>query len=213
MGDGPSLPALRRGLALIEAVALRRDGLAFGEAGAAVGEDGLPPSTLARLLAALVDAGMLVHGDDGRYRAGGRLRSLGRSLAGAPQPADLAGPIVGSLADESGEAAACFRWTGDGAELIAKHEPPERFRYMAVGGVNRDVRRHGFARLLAGRAEALVSDPDDQPGLLRVVARAGPGLALGVTCLAAACDARRRADLAATVGRHAGRLARLLEGT
>lgn len=210
MNDERGLPALHRGLAVIEAVAARRDGLAFSEMGAAIGE-ALPPSTLTRLLGALVETGVLERDAAGRYRSGRRLQALGRRLAGAPDLADLAGPVVASLAGETGEAAACFRWTGDGAELVAKHEPPERFRYMAVGGVNRQTRRHGFARLLAGDAREVVSDPDDQPGLLRIAVRAAPMVAVGVTCIAAACDAARRQALLATVRAHASRLATRLE--
>lgn len=212
--EGTQLPALHRGIAVLEIVASTRQALGFSQLSEALGGS-LPPSTLSRLLAALVHAELLVQDGERRYAAGPRLRGLGRLLTAASPPvADVVAPELRRLAEETGESAACFRVVDGGAELIAKYEVDERFRYMAVGGVNRNRERHGFARLLTWQGAApavLVNRDDDQPGLMRIAACAVPGVAVGITCLAAGCDAQRAASVSATITACAKRIALLLE--
>jgi DNA-binding transcriptional ArsR family regulator len=211
---GVQLPALHRGIAVLEVVASARQSLGFSQLTEALGGS-LPPSTLSRLLAALVHAGLLVQDGERRYAAGPRLRGLGRLLTAVSPPlADVVTPELRRLAEETGESAACFRGIDGGAELIAKHEVDERFRYMAVGGVNRNCDRHAFARLLHWQGEVpvvLVNRDDDQPGLMRIAACAVSGVAVGITCLAAGCDAQRERSLSATITACATRIAQLLE--
>lgn len=208
------LPALHRGFVVLEAVARSGQALGFSQLSEVLG--GEAPSTVSRLLSALLEAGLLVQDGERRYAAGPRLQALGRLLAGAPPLADVVRPELCRLAQATGESAACFRRTDDGAELVAKHELDERFRYMAVGGVNRDRERHGFARLLAwtgpdAAPAVLVNRRDDQAGLLRICAMPVDGVAIGITCLAAGCDAARDHLLATAVAASARRLAPLLE--
>jgi hypothetical protein len=181
---GVQLPALHRGIAVLEVVASARQSLGFSQLTEALGGS-LPPSTLSRLLTAV-----------------------------SPPLADVVTPELRRLAEETGESAACFRGIDGGAELIAKHEVDERFRYMAVGGVNRNCDRHAFARLLHWQGEVpvvLVNRDDDQPGLMRIAACAVSGVAVGITCLAAGCDAQRERSLSATITACATRIAQLLE--
>jgi DNA-binding IclR family transcriptional regulator len=142
--------ALSRSLVLIERAG-RPDGIPFGEAVEAIHA---VPSTASRLLRALAEAGLVARAADGRYHATPRVARLARAR---PDLAQEAQAEAEALAEASGEACAVFAPVPEGVRLIAKSEPPERFRYMPLGGVNRDCLWHGGCTLRAAwwdRAEA-----------------------------------------------------------
>jgi DNA-binding IclR family transcriptional regulator len=218
---------LSRSAVLLEAAA-RGGGLQFAEAIAALDT---VPSTASRLLRALDAAGLLARGTDGRYRAAPRLRRLAAALSGTADLETEAAATVEALGQATGEAAAVFTPVEDGVRLVAKHEPPERFRYMPVGGVNRGCDRHAFCllraawwgarearRRLAAAAPAVPAAPwlKRLPGLKRaawiVNARDDqPGIArVAVAVLDAAGEPRALVGITATAPTVAAREGELL---
>ncbi len=142
--------ALSRSLVLLERAG-RPDGIPFGEAAAAIH---VVPSTASRLLRALTEAGLVARASDGRYHATERVARLARARPDLVQEAQAE---ADGLADASGESCAVFAPVPEGARVIAKSEPAERFRYMPVGGVNFDCMWHAGCTLRAAwwdRAEA-----------------------------------------------------------
>jgi DNA-binding IclR family transcriptional regulator len=136
---------MSRAFSVFEAAA-RGDGVQFQDAVSAIGT---APSTVSRMLQALTAAELLQHGDDGRYRLAPRMRRFALCVVGEPDLAMESTAAVTALAAATGESAAVFVPVDDGVRLIAKSEPPERFQYMAIGGVNRRCDRHGFCVLRA----------------------------------------------------------------
>lgn len=93
------VPALARGLRLIETLAGAPEGLTTGELGALE----LPPATLFRLLETLIAAGYAVRSPEGRFRLTGKLL---RTAAAALADVSLIGCAEGAmrrLRDRSGE--------------------------------------------------------------------------------------------------------------
>ncbi|HYE05345.1 MAG TPA: hypothetical protein VEL07_07420 [Planctomycetota bacterium] len=155
--------ALARTVVLLEAMA-GADGLAFGDASAALKA---VPSTTSRLLRALGDADLVRHGDDGRYRVSARFRRVATTVCAVGDPAAESAACAEALAAATGESAAVFAPVDDGIRLVATSEPPERFHYMKVGGVNRGCDRHGFCVLRAAWW--------DEATARRMLADAAPG--------------------------------------
>ncbi len=203
-----ALIAVRRAWTCCELLAAQPAGAAFSDLAAACG--GLAPASMSRLLRVLADEELAERLDGRGYRAGRRLRAL---LDRGGDPLARIQPLLAALATTTGESVALFVPQADGVRLVAKHEPEERFSYMAVGGVNRHRQTHGAARLAAAwdggeaalrKAGVLVSRRDDQPGIARVCAACtGPdGCLRGVVALslvAATLKAARERDLLAAV--------------
>lgn len=144
--DVSGLPAaLSRAVLLLEAAA-RGDGLLFQDALVAVET---VPSTVSRLLRALIAADLLVHGEDGRYRAAPRLHRLAAAVAGAPDLAGEATLAAQSASAATGESAAVFVPVPEGVKIIAKHELDERFRFLPIGGIVTKAHAHGVCILRA----------------------------------------------------------------
>ncbi|MDA3961512.1 MAG: helix-turn-helix domain-containing protein [Planctomycetota bacterium] len=140
-----SLPPVARSLRVLEACA-RADAVSFQDCQDLLA---VPPSTVTRLLKALVAEGALEHGDDRLYRLGARMRTLATHILASASLADLAAPILAKLARQCGESAALVMPDGDAfPQIAAKHELPERFGYAPVGHRNRSVHAHGLCRLL-----------------------------------------------------------------
>lgn len=102
-------PAARHVAAVERAVALI-DALANGEAQLGTNElarlTGLHPSSVSRLLATLVAAGLVEHVEDsGRYRLGLRLLDLGNAVLARLDLREVARPHLAALAGETGETA------------------------------------------------------------------------------------------------------------
>jgi DNA-binding IclR family transcriptional regulator len=144
--DATGLPAaLSRSAVLLEAAA-RHDGLLFQDALTTLGA---VPSTVSRLLRALTTANLLVHSEDGRYRAAPLLHRLAGMIVRAPDLAGEAAAAVASLSAATGESAAVFVPIDEGIKVMAKHEPDERFRFMPIGGINSKPHEHGVCMLRA----------------------------------------------------------------
>lgn len=136
---------LARAAALLEAAA-GQEGLRFQKACALAGA---APSTVTRLLRSLCAAGLLTHETSGHYRPAPTLHRIAAAVGGAPDLASAAAATVARLAAATGESAAVFVPVEEGIQLLAKHEPDERFRYMPLGGINTHVHAHGVCVLRA----------------------------------------------------------------
>ncbi len=142
-----ALPGLRRGLRILEALGQEPTGLRFGDIQSLC--DGAPPSTISRLVGALLDEALIRQDETSHaYRLTERARNLGVALAGAAALSERVRPAVRQLAERTGQSAAFFVFDGTACLLLAKHEPPEAFHYMSEGNANGQFTRHGFARVL-----------------------------------------------------------------
>lgn len=197
------LIAVRRAWTCIELIAAQPAGVAFSALAEAC--DRLAPASMSRLLKALVAEGLAERADERGYRAGPRLRSLLDR-----DPLARIQPLLAVLAARAGESVALFAPQADGVRLIAKHELDERFRYMAVGGINRNA-AHGANRLRLAAAGGLINREDDQPGIARICAACGPRGILCITLIAAGLDPDRERALAAAARATAAVIATHLE--
>jgi DNA-binding IclR family transcriptional regulator len=109
--------------------------------------DGLASPTLARLLNALLRA-ELIGKDQRTYHMGPRIHQLVRQVSGTLGPEALLAPIVTALAWSTRASAAFYAWQGEGVVLRAKHEIPESFHYVDIGGPVSELTRHGFAQVM-----------------------------------------------------------------
>jgi DNA-binding IclR family transcriptional regulator len=101
-------PATRRVAAVQRAVSVLDVLAAGGELGTneVARRTALHPSSVSRLLATLVDAGLVEHApESGRYRLGLRLLDLGNAVLGRLDLREIARPHLRSLAEETGETA------------------------------------------------------------------------------------------------------------
>ena len=98
----PDAPALRRGLALLRAIAASEDGATMGELAQAVV---MPRATAYRLLRALVDEDFVVAAPaaSGRYVLGPAVASLLGQAHATPRLEDIATPVMDALAAQLGE--------------------------------------------------------------------------------------------------------------
>lgn len=103
VGDSSDVPALRRGLAILRALAGRAGPVS---AGVLARELGLPRSTTYHLLAELVAGGFVVHlPEERRYGLGVAAFELGSAYLRHDPLERLAGPILRRLVDRVGRAA------------------------------------------------------------------------------------------------------------
>ncbi len=108
-------PALRRGLALLRAIAARDGGATMAELAGTVT---MPRATAYRLLRALVDEGFAAAAPDGagRYVLGPAVDALRRDGKAPPRLEDVAAPIMDALAAELGETVKLV--VRDGLEVV-----------------------------------------------------------------------------------------------
>jgi DNA-binding IclR family transcriptional regulator len=186
----------------------------FSELRAGLG--GLAAPTLSRLLRALVAAGLVSKREDG-YRVGPRLERTARRLVGGLDPATLVEPVLGQLAETTGDSAAFYGWQDGGMTLRAKHEVPESFHYMPIGQPVPELTLHGFAQALVAalpeheRRACWRRCPARQRGLAEFIARTAvirrDGFVIergehksGVTRVAAAVRAGADGDVLGSLG-------------
>lgn len=108
-------PALRRGLALLRAIAAGDDGVTMAELARSVT---MPRATAYRLLRALVDEGFAAVAPDmaGRYVLGPAVDALRRNGSALPRLEDVAAPIMDALAAALGETVKLV--VRDGLEVV-----------------------------------------------------------------------------------------------
>ncbi len=148
MGERGNLTGLMRTILLLEYLAPRSSGMGFNEIKALFPD--APPSTVSRLLKALLEENLLAKREDEKnYRIGSRARLLGEILCNHAGRTDLLKTAVRNLAETTRHSAAYFElqdWTN---RLVVKHEIPEAFLYMPAGHCNLNFSSHGFAKVLA----------------------------------------------------------------
>ncbi len=124
-----SVPALRRGLRMLESIAAAEGEIGFQEVLAGVD---IPRATAARLLQALREEGYVAKADNG-YRLGPKLNQL--LLAGTmKQKFRLAAlPLLKELMEQTGNTATAFYWDGNQTEVVAKEMHPAAVVMQPVG--------------------------------------------------------------------------------
>jgi len=136
MGEQTSVPALERGLDILESVA------ASGKTGYSelVEKLGLPPASAARLLKCLCHRGYLrKSADSGMYTIGRAPRKLVAGPAG-PEELRLAGlPVLEQLRDLTRNTAILFHWNGVVWECVAKAAHEDSITMQKVGEIRADV--------------------------------------------------------------------------
>lgn len=93
------VPALERGLNILELLSRHPRGLQMGE----MQELQLPPASLYRLLTTLVELGYVIRGDGDRYRLGRKLLTLGYRSIDASSLVEKALPVMRELRNRTGE--------------------------------------------------------------------------------------------------------------
>ncbi len=109
--------------------------------------DDLAAPTLSRLLKKLANEKWLSHDDGPLYEAGEELLLLARKLnAKAPHIA-LMKMIVKEMALESGQTAAYVEWEHGSFCFKAKHEMPDSYHHIEIGGRHGNPMKNGFAHV------------------------------------------------------------------
>jgi DNA-binding IclR family transcriptional regulator len=130
----------------------------------------LPRPTAHRLAVALEHHGLLARDADGRFVLGGRLAGWG-ALAQS-RLADVAGPVLAALSNETGESVQLFVREGDKRVCVATSERPSGLRdTVPLGAVMPLTRGSGGKVLLAWADDADAFDIAS--GLLTTVRRRG----------------------------------------
>lgn len=146
-----SLPGLRRGVEILERLAGTDRGLSFNDLKAHF--DDLAPSTLSRLLKALLEEQLIGHDvSTRRYVLGSRALSLGQSVCGHLTTAQRVEPVVEQLAHHTQLSAAFFELQGEMTVLVKKVEMPEQFHYGSEGNAPINYAHHAFAMVCTAYA-------------------------------------------------------------
>lgn len=141
---------LARGLRALLAVVESPDGITVQKL---AGDLGVHRSIAYRLLQTLVGFGFVSHGDDGTYRAGPRLATLGDAYL--PTLRRLALPVMRRVADQLGCTVSLFVADGGEAVSIELVEPTTASHHIAFkAGMRTPITRGaaGYALLAAGPA-------------------------------------------------------------
>lgn len=138
----PSAAGLRRSLAILEHLSLRRKGIAFNQLRRLLGD--APPATVSRLLKVLQEEGWVEKSEQGAWVAGPAYVQAGHRLAGGDSIGDRVLPLVADLAQATGETAAFVQWQRDGFVFRAKCEMPDSYHHIGLGLKNRDVTVNGY---------------------------------------------------------------------
>lgn len=121
--------SLARGFELLERVAGHPEGAAFHELRE---ETGWAPMTLTRLLQALGALGAL-RKEEGRYRLGDRVLTLGGALSDRAYLALRADPALGQLVRETGCSAVLWEWDGEGLTCLRRRLAEDSVVLSEVG--------------------------------------------------------------------------------
>lgn len=127
-------PGTRIALGVISALADEPEGYAQTELASLLG--GPPASTLARVLRLLAEEGWVSRSEERYLPATLLLQNACRLVSQISGEEHLA-PVVGRLAEASGQSAAFAKWHEVGIRFHAKREMPESFHYIDLGTLNR----------------------------------------------------------------------------
>ena len=161
MKDGEAaatgVAALDRAIAILKAFTPAERSLSLAEISA---RTGLYKSTILRLAASLIRARMLERLDDGRYRLGPALFTLGSIYQRALVPADVLLPIMRDLSELSSESVAFYIRSGELRTCLYRVESPHAIRYMVREGDVLPLESGSGGRVLAafGGAEGAPYD-------------------------------------------------------
>jgi len=154
-----AVPALERGLAILETVAEDDGGRSFGEL---VKRLSLPTSSAARILGVLVERGYLARDEaSGAYRIGAGLSALALGQPFVEVLRREALPVVRSLCSATGNTALFVHWNGRTLQCLAKAMDEGAIAMQQVGDVRSDVLRYPWSPFVyealspASRARAL----------------------------------------------------------
>lgn len=180
----PARPTTRRVAAVERAAALLGALAAGGELGTneLARRAGLHPSSVSRLLATLVDAGLVEHvAETGRYRLGLRLVELGNAVLARLDLREVARPHLRALAEETGETVTLsapgdpdaitvdFVLSASSVQSVARVGRPSLAHATATGKV---ALAFGEVELPPGRLTAFTERTiDDRGALAREVER------------------------------------------
>jgi len=154
--DGDA-PALRRGLALLRAIAARSDGATMSELAQAVV---IPRATAYRLLRALVDEDFVAAapGTTGRYVLGPAVEVLRGGASAGPRLEDIAAPVMEALAASLGETVKLVVRDGLEALTIAVSMPSRDSCLVARVGTRLPLHVGASQRLLLAHAPEAVRE-------------------------------------------------------
>lgn len=148
MNEAVQLAALRRGVAVLRALAARRSaGCTFTQLRGV--EEHLTSASLSRLLK-VMQAECLVRKAEGNglYFLADEFVQFARDVAGVLPPAERLAPVLRALAAETGESIAFFEPQGESAVIAAKVEMPDRFHYRGLGEAIGPLAGHGAGAVL-----------------------------------------------------------------
>jgi len=139
------LAPLRRGIVILKALAEHDGWMSFTKLTEACGDLAAP--TLSRLLKVMVEEQLVEkHPENGNYRPGKAFLILAKTaLYGMPW-AETIQPVVDSLAQQTKQSAAFFRFDHDAIIMIAKFEIPDSCHYIPLHARNTGIIHHGFAQ-------------------------------------------------------------------
>lgn len=135
MERGGAVPALERGLDILELVA-RQGALGFGEIAGALE---LPPASAARLLKSLCRRGYLSKREGNRYEIGDQVMALSPASQQTARLRRAARPFMEALHAQTGQTTILFHWNGTVWECIAKILNENGMVMQEVGSIRVDI--------------------------------------------------------------------------
>lgn len=129
-----SAKALVKGIAIVNLLAAHREGMRLTDL---VDQVYLPRGTVIRLLDAMIDAHLVRHSADGRYRLGPRCALWGAEFLGSLELREVASDVMGRLVELSNET--CHLGVAEGRSVLYIHkvESQHSLRMVSrVGGMN-----------------------------------------------------------------------------
>jgi DNA-binding IclR family transcriptional regulator len=129
-----SAKALVKGIAIIDLLAAHKNGLRLTDL---VNNMDVPRGTVVRLLSVMMDAHLVRHSEDGRYRLGPRSAIWGADYLSGLELRQVASDVMARLAQVGNETCHLGVRDGDSVLYIDKVESPHSLRMVSrVGGIN-----------------------------------------------------------------------------
>lgn len=134
---------------------------------------GMPRATAHRLAAALEAHGMVRRDDRGRFCLGFELVRLGRAAADAFPLAQVAGPVLARLRDDTGESVQLFVRESDARRCVASLQSPHALQWIVPVGALLPLGAGSAGRVLTASGVpggAVESVEEREPGVASVSA-------------------------------------------